>query len=127
MDHISDKDIRTHIAIVGWGLIVTNALMLLLGLGLFALLVAIGLLSADSGAFVVLTLVGGGIGGVGAIFSVPGIIAGWGLLERRSWARILAIVIAGLNALNFPVGTLIAVYVLWVLLQRSAETYFARS
>ncbi|NLT42538.1 MAG: hypothetical protein GXX93_07675 [Anaerolineae bacterium] len=124
MDHISEKDIRTHVAIVGWGLIITNALLLLFGLGLFAMLAGIGLLSSDSGAFVVLALVGGSIGGVGALFSVPGIIAGWGLLERRNWARILAIVFAGLNALNFPVGTLIAVYVIWVLLQRSAEAYF---
>ena len=124
MDHISEKDIRTHVAIVGWGLIITNALLLLSGLGLFAMLAGIGLLPSDSGAFVVLALVGGSIGGVGALFSVPGIIAGWGLLERRNWARILAIVFAGLNALNFPVGTLIAAYVIWVLLQRSAEAYF---
>ncbi len=125
MDHIAEKDIRTHVTIVGWGLVVINALLLLFGLGLFALLVGIGVLAADSEALVVLTLVGGGVGGVGALFALPGIIAGWGLLKQQNWARILAIVVAALSVLNFPVGTLIGAYILWVMLQRSAEDYFA--
>ncbi len=125
MDHIAEKDIRTHVTIIAWVLILTNALMVLLGIGLFGLLVAVGLLSAEAEAFGVLAVVGTGVGGFVAALGVPGIIAGWGLLVRKNWARILAIVVAGMSILNFPVGTLIGIYVIWVLLQRSAEGYFA--
>lgn len=125
MDHIAERDIRTHVTIIAWVLILTNALMVLLGMGLFGLLVGIGLLSAEAKAFGVLAVVGTGVGGLVAVLGVPGVIAGWGLLARKNWARILAIVVAGMSILNFPVGTLIGVYVIWVLLQRSAEDYFA--
>lgn len=128
MDHIAEKDIKTHVTIIGWGLIATNAFLVLLGIGLFGLLTGIGLLSAEAEAFGVLTVIGAVSGGMVAVLGVPGIVAGWALLARQNWGRILAIVVAGMSILNFPVGTLIGIYVLWVLLQRSAESYFtARS
>ena len=52
--------------------------------------------------------------------SVPGIIAGIGLLKRRPWARILTIVLSVLNLINIPFG----IYGLWVLLSRNIGPLF---
>jgi hypothetical protein len=37
----------------------------------------------------------------------------------------LAIVVAILGLINFPIGTLVGVYALWVLMQEQATAYFA--
>ena len=60
------------------------------------------------------------------VLSLPGIIAGIGLLKLQPWARILAIVISALDLLNVPIGTALGVYGLWVLLQAETERLFAQ-
>ena len=59
--------------------------------------------------------------------SLPGIIAGVGLLRFRPWARILTIVLSALNLMNFPLGTLVGAYGLWVMLSAETEPLFRRS
>ena len=54
------------------------------------------------------------------IFSIPGLIAGFGLIKYRPWARILAIVMSILNLLSFPFGTVIGVYSMIVLFDQEA-------
>jgi hypothetical protein len=66
------------------------------------------------------------VGGVFLVTGVVGLIAGWGLYERRSWARILAIVLAFLNLLHPPFGTAIGAYTLWVLLPAASEAEYQR-
>jgi zinc-ribbon domain len=41
--------------------------------------------------------------------------AGFGLLNRRPWGRIVAIIAAILALLKFPFGTALGIYTLWVL------------
>jgi len=43
------------------------------------------------------------------------LIAGYGLLNRRPWGRIVAIIAAILALLKFPIGTALGIYTLWVL------------
>ena len=43
-------------------------------------------------------------------------LAAWGLLQRKHWARTLALILAFLALLHFPLGTALGVYTLWVLL-----------
>ncbi len=50
-----------------------------------------------------------------------GILAGWGLLERQPWARVLAIVLGVLNLIDMPFGTALGVYTLWALLPSKSE------
>jgi hypothetical protein len=50
-----------------------------------------------------------------------GFIAGWGLLRREPWARVVALVLAFLALINVPFGTAIGVYTLWVLLPGTSE------
>jgi hypothetical protein len=44
------------------------------------------------------------------------IVAGWGLLERTDWGKIVAIVAAVLSLLKFPFGTALAIATLVILL-----------
>jgi len=85
--------------------------------------------SADAGdAAVALPLIG--IAGTGlAIFllalSLPGLVAGFGLLKVKPWARILGIVLAAINLINIPLGTIFGAYGLWVLLNKDSEQMFS--
>ncbi len=56
--------------------------------------------------------------------SIPGIIAGIGLLKRRPWARIVTIVLSVLNLINIPFGTILGIYGLWVLLTEDTARLF---
>ncbi|MGH9668409.1 MAG: hypothetical protein ACRD9L_28645 [Bryobacteraceae bacterium] len=68
------------------------------------------------------------VGGIVMIFilllAVPGIIAGFGLLQFRPWARILTIVLSALDLLHVPFGTALGIYGLWVLLSADGEAVF---
>jgi hypothetical protein len=50
-----------------------------------------------------------------------GFAAGWGLLQRESWARILTLVVAFLALFNVPLGTALGIYSLWVLLPAQSD------
>lgn len=55
---------------------------------------------------------------------VIGLAAGWGLLSREPWARVLTIVLGCLLLLKPPFGTALGIYTLWVLIpKRSEEEY----
>lgn len=51
-----------------------------------------------------------------AVLAIPGIIGGWALLTGRSWGRPLVLVLGFLHLLNFPFGTALGIYTIWVLL-----------
>jgi len=58
--------------------------------------------------------------------AVAGIAAGWGLLERRPWARVLAIVMGIISLIHVPFGTALGIYTLWVLLPADSEREYQR-
>jgi hypothetical protein len=49
-----------------------------------------------------------------ALYAVPSVLAGLGLLMRQSWAMILALIVAALKLFSFPVGTAIGIYAIWI-------------
>jgi hypothetical protein len=51
-------------------------------------------------------------------------LAGWGLLERTQWGRIVAIVAACLSLLKFPFGTAMGIWTLIVLLGYRNSTLY---
>lgn len=59
------------------------------------------------------------------IVSLPGLITGIGLLKFRPWARIVGIVLAVINLINIPFGTILGIYGLWVLLNKETERLFS--
>lgn len=125
MNQLTKQDLELHIPIIGWLFIVCSTLLLAIGVIGFFFLNSIGIVSGDPQATLILGIVGTWGGLLFLLLALPGFLAGYGLLQRKEWGRILAIVVAFLNLLNFPLGTLLGVYALWVLLQTSANEYFA--
>ena len=70
--------------------------------------------------------IGSLVGGFFIILSIPEVIGGIGLLKRKSWARILVLVLAATDLIFIPIGTAIGVYSIWVLLQDETVQLFTR-
>jgi len=58
------------------------------------------------------------------LFSVPKIVAGYGLRTHRPWARTWAIVASIVCCLSFPIGTAIGVFGLVFLFSDEGKKYF---
>ena len=52
-----------------------------------------------------------------ALSAVPSLIAGYGLLSRRSWGRIWALIAGIINLPSFPMGTCVGIYAIWFFVQ----------
>ncbi len=51
-----------------------------------------------------------------------GFLTGWGLLQRESWARTMALILAFISLFtNIPLGTAMGVYTMWVLLSSTSD------
>ncbi len=59
-------------------------------------------------------------------FAIAGVIAGWGLLARQPWARMLAVILGCISLIHFPLGTALGIYTLWVLIPAGAESEYQR-
>ncbi|MEZ4864560.1 MAG: hypothetical protein R3C14_24810 [Caldilineaceae bacterium] len=119
------REMEQHVRILAWLYMIGHAIFLVIGGFLFMLLTGIGAASGDSQALAILTIVGTALGLLLTLLALPGIVAGYGLLKRRMWGRYLAIVVAIFDLANFPIGSIIGAYTLFVLLQSNAEAYFA--
>lgn len=124
MNSLTTRDMQQHVTVLGWILIGVHAIFLAIGVFVFALLLSIGAVSGSGDALAILSLVATFVAALMALLALPGILAGYGLLNRKPWGRILAVVVAAINLVNFPLGTILGVYALWVLLQRASEEYF---
>lgn len=113
-----------HVSLLGVLYLAYHALGLLCGVLIFGLLSGVGLISGDLQAAGVLTLIGTGIGLFLVVVSLPGFIAGVGLLKRQPWARVLALVLGFLNLFNVPIGTALGVYAFWVLMNDECAELF---
>ena len=58
------------------------------------------------------------------IVSLPSLIGGIGLIKFKPWSRMLVIVVSVLHLINFPFGTALGVYGLWVLLDERTKREF---
>jgi hypothetical protein len=125
MNTFTKSQLEIHVPVLGWLLIGSNMIFLLVAALVVALLVGTGAVVNDLMAERIMVITAASVGGFLAILGVPGIVAGAGLLARKGWGRILSIVISALSILCFPVGTILGVYGLVVLLQDSATEYFA--
>jgi len=67
------------------------------------------------------------IGGLLLIKAAAGFFAGWGLLQRQPWARILTIVLSFLALFHIPLGTALGIYSLWVLLPAQSEREYEQA
>ena len=122
----------THVKVLGVLFIAVSALG---GLAALFLMVSLGGAARRVGATAdpeeaalaipIIGLTGTALVGMLLVLSLPGLITGFGLLGFKPWARILGIVLAILQLVNIPIGTLLGLYALWVLLNRDTERLFA--
>jgi hypothetical protein len=105
-----------HVKLIGIFWIVYGGLGLLWAFILFATLIGVSFIPdiSEEGIYI-LRGVGVFISGIIAIFSLPEVIAGIGLLKRKEWARILAMVVSFLNLIAIPLGTALGIYTLVIL------------
>jgi hypothetical protein len=115
---------RDHVRILGWCFIVYSSIIVLVGLCIGAIVLFGGAISGDQQALFITGAVGAGIAGLLIVISLPGMLAGIGLLKLRPWARIVAIIVGVLHILSFPFGTALGIYTLWVLLNAETEALF---
>jgi hypothetical protein len=125
MNAMNQQDLQQHVSILGWLYVVGNAIFLLIGGFVFLLLVGIAPVTGEPEPMWILGLVGTAVGALMTALGLPGLLAGYGLLKRKPWARVLTIVVGILGLVNFPVGTAIGLYTLWVLTQPQVTEYFA--
>jgi MFS family permease len=115
---------KDHVTVVAVLRIGSALLGLLAAAVVFVSVVGGGLISGDPEAIRITGVVGTVIGiGLG-VLSVPGLVAGIGLLRRWSWARWISLVLAVLDLLLVPIGTLFGIYAIWVLMQDETEALF---
>ncbi len=109
---------KKHVTVVGAIHIGFGILGLIGALGLyFALSFAKGVVGDEEIPIMVLGFLSLSLPILAGFLAIVGIAGGIGLLSFQVWARYLVIVIAALECLLIPVGTLLGVYTLWVLLQ----------
>lgn len=113
-----------HVRILAWLHIIYGAVFDAIALLILAILMGAGAISGDKQAFFITSGVGILIAVVLLILSIPGILAGIGLLKFQQWGRILAIIVAVLHVLSFPFGTALAIYTFWVLLNAQTTPLF---
>ena len=125
MNQLKQNDMQQHVTIVGWLYIIGHVLFIMIGGFVFVLMTSIGFFVRDPEALPILSIVGTWTALFLTLLALPGLIAGIGLLKRQMWGRVLAIIVAFFALLNFPIGTAIGIYALFVLLQNAAGDYFA--
>ncbi len=105
-----------HITFVAAVHIGFGILGMFIALVIFVAIVGGGIISGNSEAMAITSIVGTVIAFFLSLTSIPEIIGGIGLLKRKSWARILVLIIGCLDLLEIPIGTAIGIYTIWVLL-----------
>jgi hypothetical protein len=91
---------------------------LFLGFGVFG-----GIATGDEEAYA-LAIIGPIIGFGVFLLSLPELIGGLGLLKFRRWGRILVLIVSIVGLIQFPLGTAVGIYSLWVLFHRETIELF---
>lgn len=111
-----------HVKIAAILNIINGILCIFGGLAIFTILLGIGFLTDNEIANLILRTLGIFLGVLLFITGIPGIIGGFLLLKRQNSGRILTIISGFINLMNFPIGTALGVYTIWVLFHKDINT-----
>jgi hypothetical protein len=112
-----------------WGLLTTlvGISTLALGVGAFALITSAGRGGSSSQVAANLTAaLFTTLAIVAIVWGTAHIVVGVPLRRRRSWARIMALMLGSVDLLLLPYGTALGIYSLWLLLSESGKAVFDR-
>ena len=123
---------QTHVKVLAviylavGGLMLCAALFLGLGSGVAAGIVGATAEAGDAAiAIPILGIAGTALAAFLALFALPSLVTGYGLLQYKPWARVAGIVLSAISLINIPIGTIVGAYGLWVLLNKDTERLFA--
>ena len=109
---------NTHVKVIGWLWIANGVVSILMVV--FGLIIANVYIPGQQESILVTSGV--------LCFFIPGIAAdfaaGLGLLQYKSWARILAIILAIVNLFLFPIGTALGIYTLVIMFNEETKALF---
>ena len=117
-----EKHINT-VAALQIGLCIFNLLAIL---AIYSFLKLAGGIIDEPEADMILTIIAKIASTILVLLSIPGIIASFGLYRRKEWARILTLILSVIGIFNFPFGTAIGIYSIWVLIQPEAVASFGK-
>jgi hypothetical protein len=107
---------RDHLKALGWLYVLSGGLAMLTAVVLGTMFGIAGAITGDAEGAALIGGIGFAFAAFIAVLAVPSLICGWGLLTYKPWARVLGIILSVLQIANFPIGTLLGGYGLWVLL-----------
>jgi hypothetical protein len=113
--------LRIGYACVGF-ILACLVLMLTIGPGILA-----QCLDGSEEALVILTVIGLPIALFVIMLSLIDIIGGIGVLKHKNWARYLIMIRSVLGLFNFPIGTALGIYCIWVLAHDETARLFTHS
>lgn len=104
-----------HITILAAFYLLSGLSELLLAFAVLVLGTGAELLAGDASTFALTVGLLTTIAIFFVVIGLPGLILAYGLLRRRSWSRPLGFALGALNLVNFPFGTILGVYTMFVL------------
>ena len=113
-----------HVDFIGYLHIAQSILILLGAAVLFLIMAGSGMLAGEPNTFFVTTTIGTILAFFLGVWAIPGFIAGYGLLRRRSWGWGLGLIMGFFDLFNVPLGTLLGAYTFWTLLRDKAKDEF---
>ncbi len=73
-----------------------------------------GWISGDETAIGITTSLGASIACLLLLLAIPSLVVGFALLTNKSWARLLALIVAIVNIMALPFGTILSLLTFWV-------------
>ncbi|MBW2432892.1 MAG: hypothetical protein JRF36_04780 [Deltaproteobacteria bacterium] len=116
-----------HVTVLGILYLAFSVLGLLLAIIIFTAVVGGGIISGDSEAIAITSIVGPAVALFFVLLSTPGLIGGIYLLKHRPWARILVLILGFINLIEIPIGTALGIYTIWVLFKDETAQLFTPS
>jgi hypothetical protein len=105
-----------------------HGLILLLMAGFFIFFAGFVLKSpggaADGGVFMVIMTI---VMLFSLAYTIPSFVAGYGLLKRKSWAKLWGIIAGVIAGMSFPLGTALCVYSIWFLLGEEGRKVYGEA
>jgi hypothetical protein len=131
MGRSSPNRVQEHVRLVGILWLALSAFNVLAGLVLLIVATELiphiaGQAGPDFPANFLTTLLGV-IGVAVLVKAAAGFFAGYGLLRRETWARMLTLVLSCLALFNLPFGTALGIYSLWVLFPSESEREYEQA
>jgi hypothetical protein len=117
--------VELHIKILGILYIISGMLAIFGGIMIVLIFAAGGVLVGEVRVLPILAILATVLGSLLLTIGVAKLICGWGLLARKKWSRVFAIIMAIIGLINIPFGTALGIYALWILFKPEAEQLLA--